>query len=57
VHELEPKLIKTKSLCRVQFKCNGTRWCTRGEVKGKLVNGIGSQYYSHYLKTWCIQHC
>jgi len=27
-----------------------------GEVKGKLVNAVGSQYPSHYLGTWCIQH-
>jgi len=27
-----------------------------GEVKGKLVNGVGSQYCSQYLGTWCIQH-
>jgi len=27
-----------------------------GEVKGKLTNGVGSQYPSHYLGTWCIQH-
>ena len=27
-----------------------------GEVKGKLANGVGSQYPSHYLETWCIQH-
>ena len=28
------------------------------EVKwwGKLANGVGSQYSSHYLGTWCIQH-
>jgi len=25
-------------------------------VKGKLANGVGSQYSSHYLGTWCIQH-
>ena len=24
--------------------------------EGKLVNGVGSQYPSHYLGTWCIQH-
>jgi len=29
---------------------------TGEEVKGKLVNGVGSQYSSHYLGTWCIQH-
>ena len=27
-----------------------------GEVKGKLANGVGSQYSSNYLGTWCIQH-
>jgi hypothetical protein len=27
-----------------------------GEVKGELANGVGSQYPSHYLGTWCIQH-
>ena len=43
---------------RVQLKCDGT-WCrTAGEVKGKLANGMGSQYPSHYLGTqhyycWC----
>ena len=40
----------------VQLKCGGTRWCTGGEVKGKLANGVGNQYSSHYLWTWCIQH-
>jgi hypothetical protein len=41
---------------RVQLKCDGTRWRTGGEVKGKLANGVGSLYSSHYLGTWCIQH-
>jgi len=41
---------------RVQLKCDGTRWRTGGEVRGKLANGVGSQYPSHYLATWCIQH-
>jgi len=41
---------------RVQFKRDGTRWRTGGEVKGKLANGVGSQYPSHYLGTWCIEH-
>jgi len=45
-----------KTVCRVQLKCDGTRWRMGGEVKGKLVNGVGSQYSSHYLRTWCIQH-
>ena len=35
---------------------DGTRWRTGGEVKGKLANGMGSQYPSHYPGTWCIQH-
>jgi len=41
---------------RVQLKCDGTQWCKVGEVKGKLANGVGRQYSSHYLGTWCIQH-
>jgi len=40
----------------VQLKRDGTLWRTGGEVKGKLVNGVGSQYPSHYLGTCCIQH-
>jgi hypothetical protein len=31
---------------RVQMKCDGTRWRTGGELKGKLANGVGSQYPS-----------
>jgi hypothetical protein len=27
-----------------------------GEVKGKLANGMSSQYSLNYLGTWCIQH-
>jgi len=41
---------------RVQLKCDGTRWHTGVETKGNLTNGVGSQYSSHYLGTWCIQH-
>jgi hypothetical protein len=41
---------------RVQLKCDGTRRRAGGELKGKLANGVGSQYSSHYLGTWCIQH-
>jgi hypothetical protein len=26
---------------RLQLKCDGTRWRTGGEVKGKLANGVG----------------
>ena len=42
--------------CRVKLKRDGTRWRTEEEVRGKLANGVGSQYPSHYLVTWCIQH-
>ena len=38
---------------RVQLKCDGTQWRMGGEVKGKLANGVGSQYSSHYPVTWC----
>ena len=44
------------SSIRLQLKCDGTRWRTGGKVKGKLANGVGSQYSSHYLGTCCIQH-
>jgi hypothetical protein len=40
----------------VQLKCDGTRWRTGGEVKGKLANGVDSQYSSHYHGIWCMQH-
>ena len=40
----------------VLLKCDGTRRRTGGEVKRKLANAVGSQYPSHYLRTWCIQH-
>jgi hypothetical protein len=43
-------------ICGVKLKCDGTRWRTGGEVKGKLANGVGSQYSSHYFWMWCIQH-
>jgi len=36
---------------RVQSERDGTRWRTGGEVKGKLANGVGMQYPSHYLGT------
>ena len=43
------------SCSRVQLKCDCTWWHAGGEVMGKLANGVGSQYSSHYLRT-CIQH-
>ena len=55
-HTLTTSPLKTCTSCTVQLKCDGTRWRTGGEVKGKLENGVGSQYSSHYLGTWCIQH-
>jgi len=48
-----------QSVCassRLQLKCDGRRWRTGGEVKGKMANGVGSQYSTHYFGTWCIQH-
>ena len=42
--------------CRLHLKCDGTRWRKGGEVKGKLANGVGSQYSSHYLGTWFMQY-
>ena len=41
---------------RLQLKCDSMRWRTGEEVKGKLANGVDSQYSSHYHGTWCIQH-
>jgi len=41
---------------RVQMKCDGTWRRTGGEVRGKLANGVGSQYSSQFLGTRCIQH-
>ena len=45
-----------RSTVRPQLKCVGTRRRTGGEVKGKLANWVGSQYPSHHLGKWCIQH-
>jgi len=53
---LLPWVIQGNTMGRVQLKCDGTRWRRGGEGKGKLTNGVGSQYTSHYLGTWCIQH-
>ena len=36
-----PQLTPAVSLCcRLHLKCDGTRWRTGGEVKGKLANGV-----------------
>ena len=55
-YKLYLRKCKNSLVFRLQLKCGGTRWRTIGEVKGKLANGVGSQYSSHYLGTWCIQH-
>ena len=47
---------KLTSVIRLKLKCDGTRWRAGGEVNGKLANGVGSRYPSHYLRTWCIHH-
>ena len=39
---------------KLQLKCDCTRWRTGREAKEKMANGVGSQYPSHYLGTWCI---
>jgi hypothetical protein len=46
----------SRFIIRIHLKCDGTRWRTGGEAKGKLANGVGGQYPSHHLGTWCIQH-
>ena len=39
------KLVTLTQKCsRVRLKSDGTRWRTGGEVKGKLANGVSSQY-------------
>ena len=58
-----------KTLKQLKAKLNGWQMSLSGpvemwwhtvtngrEVKGKLENGVGSQYPSHYLGSWCIQH-
>ena len=41
---------------RLQLRCDGTRWRTGREVKGKVAKGVSNQYSSHYIGTWYIQH-
>ena len=45
---------RAEFITRIQLKCDGTRWRTGSEVKGKLANRMCSQYPSHYLGTWCV---
>jgi hypothetical protein len=39
-----PSMFHTHFPCILRSECGGTRWRTEGEVKGKLVDGVGSQY-------------
>ena len=41
-----PKLAsrRAEQNCILRSECGGTRLRTGGEVKGKLANGVGSQY-------------
>jgi len=39
-------VVEEVNRCRVQLKCDGTRWRTVGEVKGKQASGVGSQYFN-----------
>jgi hypothetical protein len=52
----EKVFVSSIALFRVQLKCEGTPRRTGGEEKAKLANGVGNQYSSHYLGTWCIHH-
>ena len=36
--------MRQDALVTLRSECGGTRWRTGGEVKGKLANGVGSQY-------------
>ena len=54
-HGFPQSLLENSGCSRVRLKRDGTRWHTGGEVKGRLATGVGSQYPSHYLGTWCIQ--
>ena len=56
IFDFSPNLSVFSKPGRLHLKCDGTRWRTAGEVKGKLTNGVGSQYPSRYLGTRCIQH-
>jgi len=51
-----PTIYCINKIDRLQLKCDDTWWHPGGEVKGKLANGVGNQYPSHYLGTWYIQH-
>jgi len=40
-----PRFESRSDTCRrLQLKCDGTQWRTGGEAKGKLANGVSSQY-------------
>jgi hypothetical protein len=52
----EPVISMRPFAVSIQLKCDDTRGRTGGEVKGKLANGVGSQYSSQYFGTWRIRH-
>ena len=56
IRDLHSTTFMTYWMVESSWNVDGTRWRTGGEVKGKLANGVGSQYPSQYLGTWCIQH-
>ena len=47
---------KREAVGTAQLKRNVIWRSTGGEVKGKLANGVSSQYPSHHLGSLCIQH-
>ena len=50
LHQLQPTPNSASSAYaergRVKLKCDGTRWCMGGEVKGKMVNGVTSTLHT-----------
>ena len=48
VSKIVPLWDSAEKYGRARSEPDGTRWRTGGEVKGKLANGVGSQY-SHAI--------
>jgi len=54
IRQFATSTLRSVSLrCRLQLKCDNTRWPTGEEVKGKLAIGVGSQY-SHTTSEHCV---
>jgi len=51
-HDVRPSL----NCCRAETESDGTRKRMGGEVKGKKVNGGGSQHSRALYRTRSIQH-